>query len=101
MEMIQAVRGTRDILPQEVRLWQQVEASAREILGRANYQEIRTPILELTELFARSIGSATDVVGKEMYSFSTRGEQEVSLRPENTAGVVRAYIQHGLQGDPV
>ena len=97
MEMIQAVRGTRDILPQEVRLWQQVEASAREILGRANYQEIRTPILELTELFARSIGSATDVVGKEMYSFSTRGEQEVSLRPENTAGVVRAYIQHGLQ----
>jgi histidyl-tRNA synthetase len=65
--------------------------------GRANYQEIRTPILELTELFARSIGSATDVVGKEMFSFSTRGEQEVSLRPENTAGVVRAYIQHGLQ----
>ncbi|MFS8854574.1 histidine--tRNA ligase [Synechococcus sp. H55.2] len=97
MEMIQAVRGTRDILPPEVRLWQRVEASAREILGRANYQEIRTPILELTELFARSIGSATDVVGKEMFSFSTRGEQEVSLRPENTAGVVRAYIQHGLQ----
>ncbi len=97
MGKIQAVRGTRDILPQEVRLWQQVEASAREILGRANYQEIRTPILELTELFARSIGSATDVVGKEMFSFSTRGEQEVSLRPENTAGVVRAYIQHGLQ----
>ncbi len=97
MEKIQAVRGTRDILPQEVRLWQQVEARAREILGRANYQEIRTPILELTELFARSIGSATDVVGKEMFSFSTRGEQEVSLRPENTAGVVRAYIQHGLQ----
>jgi histidyl-tRNA synthetase len=97
MGKIHAVRGTRDILPQEVRLWQQVEASAREILGRANYQEIRTPILELTELFARSIGSATDVVGKEMFSFSTRGEQEVSLRPENTAGVVRAYIQHGLQ----
>ncbi|MFS8866778.1 histidine--tRNA ligase [Synechococcus sp. H65.1] len=97
MEKIQAVRGTRDILPQEVRLWQQVEARAREILGRANYQEIRTPILELTELFARSLGSATDVVGKEMFSFSTRGEQEVSLRPENTAGVVRAYIQHGLQ----
>ncbi|MFT0796924.1 histidine--tRNA ligase [Synechococcus sp. H70.1] len=97
MEKIQAVRGTRDILPQEVRLWQQVEARAREILGRANYQEIRTPILELTELFARSLGGATDVVGKEMFSFSTRGEQEVSLRPENTAGVVRAYIQHGLQ----
>ncbi|MEN9201592.1 MAG: histidine--tRNA ligase [Thermostichus sp. DG_1_6_bins_120] len=97
MEIIQAVRGTRDILPEEVRIWQQVEAKAREILGRASYQEIRTPILELTELFTRSIGSATDVVGKEMYSFSTRGEQEVSLRPENTAGVVRAYIQHGLQ----
>ncbi len=97
MEIIQAVRGTRDILPEEVRIWQQVEAKAREILGRASYQEIRTPIFELTELFTRGIGSATDVVGKEMYSFSTRGEQEVSLRPENTAGVVRAYIQHGLQ----
>ncbi|MFQ3583615.1 MAG: histidine--tRNA ligase [Cyanobacteriota bacterium] len=97
MEIIQAVRGTRDILPEEVRIWQQVEAKTREILGRACYQEIRTPIFELTELFARGIGSATDVVGKEMYSFSTRGEQEVSLRPENTAGVVRAYIQHGLQ----
>lgn len=97
MEIIQAVRGTRDILPEEVRIWQQVEAKAREILGRASYQEIRTPLFELTELFTRGIGSATDVVGKEMYSFSTRGEQEVSLRPENTAGVVRAYIQHGLQ----
>ncbi|MEN9224035.1 MAG: histidine--tRNA ligase [Thermostichus sp. HHBFW_bins_43] len=97
METIQAVRGTRDILPEEVSLWQQVEAKARDILGRAGYREIRTPIFELTELFARGIGSATDVVGKEMYSFSTRGEQEVSLRPENTAGVVRAYIQHKLQ----
>ncbi len=96
MENIQAVRGTRDILPGEVGLWQRIEDRARTILQRARYQEIRTPIFELTELFARGIGTATDIVGKEMYSFTTRGEREVSLRPENTAGVVRAYVQHNL-----
>ncbi len=96
MEILQAVRGTRDILPAEAWIWQQVEACARQILQRAGYHEIRTPIFELTDLFARGIGTATDVVGKEMYSFTTRGDKEVSLRPENTAGVVRAFIQHGL-----
>ncbi len=96
MEVIQAIRGTRDILPEETPIWQHVEACARKILQRARYQEIRTPIFEVTELFARSIGEATDVVGKEMYSFTTRGEKEITLRPENTAGVVRAYIQHKL-----
>ena len=100
-ERLSAVKGTRDILPSEVGSWQRVEAKAREILTLAGYQEIRTPILEVTELFVRGIGEATDVVGKEMFSFTTRGEQEVSLRPENTAGVMRAYLQHGLhaQGD--
>jgi histidyl-tRNA synthetase len=96
MENIQAVRGTRDILPSEIGLWQRIEDEARTILQRARYQEIRTPIFEVTELFARGIGTATDIVGKEMYSFTTRGEREVSLRPENTAGVVRAYVQHHL-----
>lgn len=97
MQPIQAVRGTRDILPTESDLWQRIEATARQHLQRAGYREIRTPIFEVTELFARGIGSATDVVGKEMYSFTTRGDVEIALRPENTAGVVRAYIQHGLQ----
>jgi histidyl-tRNA synthetase len=97
MEAFQTVRGVKDILPTEVGIWQKIEANARDILRRASYTEIRTPILEVTDLFVRGIGTNTDVVGKEMFSFTTRGEQDVSLRPENTAGVVRAYIQHGLQ----
>ena len=94
--MIQALRGTRDILPEEVGYWQFVEATTREILNRAVYQEIRAPIFEQTALFERGIGEATDVVGKEMYTFSSRGDKSITLRPEGTAGVVRAYIQHKL-----
>lgn len=94
--MIQALRGTRDILPEEVGYWQYIEATVREILGRAVYQEIRAPIFEQTALFERGIGEATDVVGKEMYTFSSRGDQSITLRPEGTAGVVRAYIQNKL-----
>ncbi|MGF1577402.1 MAG: histidine--tRNA ligase [Cyanophyceae cyanobacterium] len=97
MQNIQAVRGTRDILPGESDLWQHIERVAQGHLQRAGYREIRTPIFEVTDLFARGIGTATDVVGKEMYSFTTRGDVEITLRPENTAGVVRAYIQHNLQ----
>lgn len=97
MGEIQALRGTRDILPDEVGYWQKVEATAREILARAAYQEIRTPIFEQTELFARGIGEATDVVGKEMYTFVDRGDRSITLRPEGTAGVVRSLIEHGLQ----
>ncbi len=97
MGSIQALRGTRDILPEEVRYWQQVEAIASSILDRAAYQEIRPPIFEQTDLFERGIGEATDVVGKEMYTFLDKGERSVTLRPEGTAGVVRAYIEHGLQ----
>ena len=94
--MIQALRGTRDILPEEVGYWQFIEATVREILGRAAYREIRAPIFEQTDLFERGIGEATDVVGKEMYTFSTRGDKSITLRPEGTAGIVRAYIQNKL-----
>lgn len=94
--MIQALRGTRDILPEEVVYWQLIEATVAEILGRAVYREIRAPIFEQTALFERGIGEATDVVGKEMYTFSSRGDQSITLRPEGTAGVVRAYIQNKL-----
>lgn len=96
MGLIQAIRGTRDILPEEVGYWQLVESTAREILRRAAFQEIRTPLFEQTELFQRGMGEATDVVSKEMYTFSDRGDRSLTLRPEGTAGAVRAYIEHGL-----
>ena len=85
-----------DLLPEHMPLWQRVEATAREHFRRAGVQEIRTPLLEVTELFTRGIGEATDVVGKEMYTFLDRGERSCTLRPEGTASVVRAAIQHGL-----
>ena len=96
MSNIQALRGTRDILPDEVTVWQHVEATARDILNRAAYREIRPPMFEQTELFARGIGEATDVVGKEMYSFEDRGGRSITLRPEITAGLVRAFISNKL-----
>ena len=95
--MIQALRGTRDILPEEVGYWQLIEETARNILTRAVYREIRVPIFEQTDLFERGIGEATDVVGKEMYTFTSRGgKTSITLRPEGTAGVVRSYIQNKL-----
>lgn len=97
MDAIQALRGTRDILPTEIEYWRIIEECARNILNNANYKEIRTPIFEQTELFKRGIGEATDVVGKEMYSFNSKSERySITLRPEGTAGVVRAYIQNSL-----
>jgi len=96
MALIQATRGTKDILPQEVGYWQLVEQTATEILSRALYQEIRPPLFEQTSLFARGIGEGTDVVGKEMYTFVDRGDRSLTLRPEGTAGVVRALIEHKL-----
>jgi len=95
-KIVQAVRGTRDILPEEGSYWQFVEATAHEILSRALYQQIRTPIFEQTPLFERGIGEATDVVGKEMYTFTDRGDRSITLRPEGTAGVVRSYIENKL-----
>jgi histidyl-tRNA synthetase len=96
VEKLQSLRGMVDLLPQQIGVWQQLEATARRHFQRAAVAEIRTPILEATELFARGIGEATDVVGKEMYTFLDRGERSCTLRPEGTASVVRAAIQHGL-----
>src|SRR5215510_15590353 len=100
--MIKAVRGTRDLLPPETGLWNFVEAKVREVFRAYNFQEIRTPIFESTELFARGVGEDTDIVAKEMFTWEDRGRaesdkgQSLTLRPENTAGVVRAYIEHKL-----
>ena len=93
---LQSLRGMVDLLPSQIGLWQRVEAAAREQFLRAAVQEIRTPLLEYTALFQRGIGEATDVVGKEMYTFLDRGERSCTMRPEGTASVVRACIQHGL-----
>ncbi|HEX5083524.1 MAG TPA: histidine--tRNA ligase [Blastocatellia bacterium] len=102
--MIQTVRGTRDILPADMPLWRRVEDLAREAFRRYDYSEIRTPIFEKTELFARGVGEATDIVHKEMYTFIDRARadsegESLTLRPENTAPVVRAYIQHKIFAD--
>ena len=96
LEKLQSLRGMVDLLPEQIGLWQQIEATARSHFARAAIREVRTPLLEATELFARGIGEATDVVGKEMYTFLDRGERSCTLRPEGTASVVRAAIQHGL-----
>jgi histidyl-tRNA synthetase len=100
--MIKAVRGTRDLLPPDTALWNFVEAVVRDVFRAYNFQEIRTPIFEATELFARGVGEETDIVSKEMYTWEDRGRaesdkgQSLTLRPEATAGIVRAYIEHKL-----
>jgi histidyl-tRNA synthetase len=102
MTTLKAVRGTRDLLPPETALWNRIEATARAVFARYNFGEIRTPIFEETGLFARSVGEETDIVSKEMYTWEDRARaqseksQSLTLRPENTAGVVRAYIEHKL-----
>lgn len=102
MAILKAVRGTRDLLPPETALWSHVEAKARAVFARYAFGEIRTPIFEDTQLFARGVGEETDIVSKEMYSWEDRARadsdtaQSLTLRPENTAGVVRAYIEHAL-----
>src|SRR6202522_3779200 len=102
MTTLKAVRGTRDLLPPETALWNRIEATARSVFARYNFGEIRTPIFEDTALFARGVGEETDIVSKEMYTWEDRARadsdsaQSLTLRPENTAGVVRAYIEHKL-----
>jgi histidyl-tRNA synthetase len=102
MAILKAVRGTRDLLPPETALWNHVESTARTVFSRYGFGEIRTPIFEITELFARGVGEETDIVSKEMYTWEDRSRaesekgQSLTLRPENTAGVVRAYIEHKL-----
>ena len=91
----QTLRGTHDLLPDVIDRWQFVEATARQIFGQYGFDEIRTPVLESTELFVRSVGESTDIVRKEMYSFE-RGKSALTLRPENTAAVARAFVQHAM-----
>ncbi len=98
--MIRAVKGTRDILPPSSAVWNHVERVAREVFRAYNYQEIRTPIFEETQLFARGVGEETDIVTKEMYTFADRDGESLTLRPENTASVIRAYIEHRLDQLP-
>jgi histidyl-tRNA synthetase len=93
-------RGTADILPGEVEKWQYIEARVRDVFQRYHYQEIRTPIFEATELFQRGVGETTDIVEKEMYSFVDKGDRNITLRPEGTAGVVRAFVENKLYGGP-
>lgn len=101
MARIQIPRGTQDILPGAVEQWQYIEAKAREHFRRFNYQEIRTPVFEYTELFQRGVGETTDIVEKEMYSVrNPRSEDQLTLRPENTAGVVRSYVENKMYGSP-
>lgn len=94
-KIIKVQKGTKDILPQEIEQWHKLEKNALEIFTRYGYKEIRTPIFEATELFARGVGDTTDIVNKEMYTFE-KSERSITLRPENTAGVVRSFIENGM-----
>ncbi len=96
--MIKAIKGTKDLLPSDAPRWHYLENIVKKILTNFNYKEIRTPVFEETSLFARSIGEDTDIVGKEMYTFKDKGENSLTLKPEMTAGVVRAFIEHSLGG---
>ena len=98
--MIQKLKGTKDIIPGEIEKWQYVESQVSDVMKIFNYSEIRVPVIEATELFQRGVGETTDVVQKEMYTFEDKGGRSVSLRPEGTAGVVRAYIEDGLSSMP-
>jgi histidyl-tRNA synthetase len=98
---IRSIRGMNDILPEDIHYWHALEKVAEQSFAASNYEEIRVPLLEKTEVFTRAIGTATDVVSKEMYSFDDRNSESLSLRPEGTAGVVRAVLQNGLLYGPV
>ena len=98
-EIIKVLKGTKDILPTEVYMWQFLEKKAFQVFSKYGFKEIRTPIIEYTELFARGVGDTTDIVNKEMYTFE-KSERSITLRPENTAGVVRSYIENGMSRLP-
>jgi len=98
---IQSPKGTRDMLPKESYLWQWIESVMREEAALAGYREIRTPVFEYTELFERGVGDTTDIVQKEMYTFQDKGERSITLKPEGTAGAVRALIEHKLYAEPL
>src|SRR5574341_147334 len=96
---IQAIKGVKDVLPEDMPAWQHLEAAARNIFEDYGFAEIRVPVFEYTELFARSIGASTDIVEKEMYTFEDRDGRKITLRPEGTAGVVRAFVEHKMYAD--
>ncbi len=95
-DQYRSIKGTKDILPDEAEVWQTVEGVVRDVMRAFGYREIRTPLFEATRLFARSIGELTDIVGKEMYTFTDRSGESLTLKPEGTASVLRAYVQHHL-----
>ena len=97
--LTKAPRGTKDITPKDAYKWNYVENKFREICSLFGYEEMRTPIFEHTELFKRSVGDTTDIVQKEMYSFTDKGGRDITLKPEGTAGVVRAFIENKLYAD--
>ena len=97
---IQLVKGTKDLYGSEVLLWQQLEKNIRQLCATFGIGEMRTPMFEFTELFARGVGETTDIVQKEMYTFTDDGNRSLTLRPEGTAGTVRAYIEHGMHNQP-
>ena len=94
-EILKVLKGTKDILPQDIYMWQVVEKVANAVFSKYGFKEIRTPIIEVTELFSRGVGDTTDIVNKEMYTFE-KSDRSITLRPENTAGVVRSYIENGM-----
>lgn len=98
--MIQKLKGTKDILPDEIEVWQYIEEKAKEVVENYGYSEIRVPAIESLDLFERGVGETTDVVQKEMYCFEDKGGRKIALRPEGTAGVVRAYIENGMSSLP-
>ena len=93
---IKSIRGVKDIMPEEVEKWRWVENKANQVFTRYGFREIRLPIFEKTNLFSRGIGEDTDIVEKEMYTFDDRGGEKITLRPEGTASVVRAFIEHKM-----
>lgn len=97
---VQIPRGTQDILPEQAKVWQWIEEKMREVTKQYHYKEIRTPIFEHTDIFARGVGDTTDIVQKEMYSFQDRGGRDLTLRPEGTAAVVRSFVENKMYGDP-
>ena len=94
-QIIKVLKGTKDILPQDIEMWQFIEEKANKVFSSFGFKEIRTPIIESTDLFSRGVGETTDIVNKEMYTFE-KSERSITLRPENTAGVVRSYIENGM-----
>src|ERR1700709_1356812 len=100
-EKPQAPRGTYDVLPEQDAARAAVERAARDILGGSGYRRIETPVFEHTELFARGVGASTDIVQKEMYTFTDAGDRSLTLRPEGTAPICRAYLEHGMQQLPL